>query len=146
MRADKHFYPAEYGGICVVRRNGESDEDVIRRFRKKYSKSGISRELRDRMYFEKPSDKKRRKKSQSIRLKEKEDEKLKDQRDRSRLKRFRGKKKNLVKTQKMREEQDMQTKADIIKEQLERAKKYSEAYNKFKKKEEEKRNDSSDRR
>jgi small subunit ribosomal protein S21 len=97
MRADKHFYPAEYGGICVVRRNGESDEDVIRRFRKKYSKSGISRELRDRMYFEKPSDKKRRKKSQSIRLKEKEDEKLKDQRERSRLKRFRGKKKKFSK-------------------------------------------------
>jgi len=46
----------------------------------------------------------------------------------------------------MREEQDMQTKADIIKEQLERAKKYLEAYNKFKKKEEEKRNDSSNRR
>ena len=93
MGKDKHFYPAEHSGICVVRRNGEADEDLIKRFRKKYSKSGISRELRERMYFEKPSDKKRRKKAQSIRLKQKEDEKLKEMRERARIKRFKIKKK-----------------------------------------------------
>ncbi len=84
----KHFYPAEHSGICVVKRNGEDDEELIKRFRKKYSKSGISRELRERMYFEKPSKKRRRKRAQAIRLKEKEDQKLEEQRERARIKRF----------------------------------------------------------
>jgi len=64
----KHFKPEEQSGMCVVRRRGEKDEDFIKRFRKKISKSGVAKEFRDRMYFEKPSDKKRRKKAQSIRL------------------------------------------------------------------------------
>lgn len=97
LAKEKHFYPAEHGGICVVRRKSEDDEDLIKRFRKKYSKSGISRELRERMYFEKPSDKKRRKRAQSIRLKEKEDEKLKDQRERARIKKFKGQRKKFGK-------------------------------------------------
>ncbi len=61
--------------LWVVKRKGESSEDLVRRFRKKYSKSGITKELRDRMYFEKPSDKKRRKKAQAIRAIKKEIEK-----------------------------------------------------------------------
>ncbi len=61
--------------MWAVKRKGESSEDLVRRFRKKYSKSGITKELRDRMYFEKPSDKKRRKKAQSIRAIKKEIEK-----------------------------------------------------------------------
>ena len=93
MRADKHFYPAEYGGICVVRRKGEDIDDLIRRFRKKYSKSGISRELRERMYFEKPSNKKRRKLAQSIRLQEKEAEKLDKMKERARIQKFKLRKK-----------------------------------------------------
>lgn len=63
--------------VWVKKRKGESSEDLIRRFRKKYSKSGITKELRDRMYFEKPSDKKRRKKAQRIRAIKKEEEKAK---------------------------------------------------------------------
>jgi small subunit ribosomal protein S21 len=97
MGKNKYFYPVEHSGICVVRRETESDEDFIRRFRKKYSKSGISRELRERMYFEKPSDKKRRKRAQSIRLKQKEEEKLEEQRERARIKRFKIKKKKFGK-------------------------------------------------
>lgn len=71
----KHYHPNEQSGICVVRREGEQDEDFIKRFRKKFSKSGLAKEYRDRMYFEKPSDKKRRKKIQSIRLIKREEEK-----------------------------------------------------------------------
>jgi len=72
----KHYYPDEHSGICVVRRKGEKDEDIIKRFRKKFSKSGLAKEVRDRMFFEKPSDKKRRKKAQSIRMIKREKEKL----------------------------------------------------------------------
>lgn len=72
----KHYYPDEHSGICVVRRKGEKDEDFIKRFRKKFSKSGLAKEVRDRMFFEKPSDKKRRKKAQSIRMIKRDKEKL----------------------------------------------------------------------
>ena len=72
----KNYYPDEHSGICVVRRKGEQDEDLVKRFRKKFSKSGLAKELRDRMFFEKPSDKKRRKKVQSIRMIKREEEKL----------------------------------------------------------------------
>ena len=71
----KHFHPSERSGICVVRREGEQDEDFIKRFRKKFSKSGMAKEYRERMFFEKPSDKKRRKKLQSIRLIKREEAK-----------------------------------------------------------------------
>ncbi len=72
----KNYYPDEHSGICVVCRKGEHDEDLVKRFRKKFSKSGLAKELRDRMFFEKPSDKKRRKKVQSIRMIKREEEKL----------------------------------------------------------------------
>lgn len=58
------------GGVInttVRLRKGEDPESLIKRFKKKVSKAGITKEVRDRMYFEKPSDKKRRKKAQSIR-------------------------------------------------------------------------------
>ena len=72
----KHYFPEEKSGICVVKRKNESFEDLMKRFRKKYSKGGLSRELRERMFFEKPSNKKRRKKNQSIRAIQKQEEKL----------------------------------------------------------------------
>jgi small subunit ribosomal protein S21 len=78
----KNYYPAEHSGICVVRRKNESDEDLLKRFRKKYSKSGIARELKDRMAYQKPSEKKRRKRMQAQRLREKEEEKLQLMRER----------------------------------------------------------------
>ena len=56
---------------------------MIRRFRKKFSKSGLAKEYRERMYFEKPSDKKRRKKAQSIRLIKKEEEKVEKLKERA---------------------------------------------------------------
>ena len=78
----KNYYPAEHSGICVVRRKNESDEDLLKRFRKKYSKSGIARELKDRMAYQKPSEKKRRKRMQAQRLRDKEEEKAVQMRER----------------------------------------------------------------
>lgn len=77
MARNRNYYPEEKNGICVVRRESEDIEDLIKRFRKKFSKSGLAKEVRERMYFEKPSDKKRRRKAQCIRNIEKEEEKLK---------------------------------------------------------------------
>ena len=61
--------------FVVVRRKDEDIESLIKRFRKKYSKSGLSRELHQRMYYEKPGDKKRRKKAHYIRNIQKEEQK-----------------------------------------------------------------------
>lgn len=50
--------------------NVRPDEDIeraIRRFRKQVQKDGIIQEVRNRMYYEKPGDKKRRERQQSIR-------------------------------------------------------------------------------
>lgn len=73
--AYKHYHAEEKSGVCVIRRRGESNEDLLKRFKKKFSKSGISKEVRENMYFEKPSDKKRRKKAQSIRAIQRDEEK-----------------------------------------------------------------------
>jgi len=59
-----------------VKRKGETNEELLKRFKKKFSKSGISKELKEKMYFEKPSDKKRRKKAQSIRNIQREQQKI----------------------------------------------------------------------
>ncbi|MHA1817331.1 MAG: 30S ribosomal protein S21 [Candidatus Heimdallarchaeaceae archaeon] len=78
----KYYEPKEGNGICVVRKKNESMDELLKRFRKKYSKSGLARELRERMAFEKPSDRKRRKRVQAQRLREKEEEKVKEMHDR----------------------------------------------------------------
>lgn len=93
MSYHKHFHAQEHQGICVVRRKGESSEDLIKRFRKKFSKSGITKELREKMYYEKPSDKKRRKKMQSLRAMKREEEKLKKLREKLERKRMKNKRK-----------------------------------------------------
>lgn len=72
----KYYFPKEKSGICVVKRNDESDEDLVKRFKRKFAKSGISKEVKERLSFEKPSDKKRRKKAQSIRAIKREEEKV----------------------------------------------------------------------
>jgi small subunit ribosomal protein S21 len=90
----RNYYPEEDNGICVTKRKNESDEEFLKRFRKKFSKSGIMKEYRESMYFEKPSDKKRRKKAQSIRAFKKEQEKIKESRKKYKLDNRRRKRKN----------------------------------------------------
>jgi len=48
-------------GIRVVRKYHESSQQLMRRFRKKYMKSGILIDIREGMYYRKPSEKKKRK-------------------------------------------------------------------------------------
>ena len=74
----KYYEPKENSGICVVRKKNESMDELLKRFRKKYSKSGLARELRERMAYEKPSQRKRRKRVQAQRLRDKEEEKVKE--------------------------------------------------------------------
>ena len=42
-------------------RKGESFESALRRFKRKIERDGILREIRNRKHYEKPSDKKRKK-------------------------------------------------------------------------------------
>ncbi len=53
--------------ISVKRKEGELIESLIRRFKKKVIKNGIIQEVKERNYYEKPSDKRKRKKKESIR-------------------------------------------------------------------------------
>jgi len=78
-------------GVCVVRRKGETTEELIKRFKKKFSKSGLIKEIRQHMFYEKPSEKRRRKRAQARRARQKEIEKI--EKNRQRLRRLRLKKK-----------------------------------------------------
>ena len=51
----------------VAKEKNEGIESMLRRFKKKLGKSGILQELKSRTFYEKPSDKKRRKRRESIR-------------------------------------------------------------------------------
>jgi len=49
------YYRRQYEeGICVIARPDESLHELLRRFKKKYTRSGLSLEMRERMFFEKP--------------------------------------------------------------------------------------------
>jgi small subunit ribosomal protein S21 len=63
-------------GVCVVKRKGESTEDLIRRFKKKFSKSGIIKELREKMYYEQPCIAKKKKRAQAILARKRDEEKM----------------------------------------------------------------------
>ena len=69
------MYRKEKAGIGVRAIGHEDIESLIRRFKKKVSKSGIIKEARDKMYYEKPSNTKRRKKILAIKARKMEDEK-----------------------------------------------------------------------
>jgi small subunit ribosomal protein S21 len=85
------YYNRKEKGVCVVKRKNESDESLVRRFRKKFAKSGIMKEYKEKMYFEKPSDKKRRKRAQAAIIRKQEEakrekyaKKMKKQRNKNR--------------------------------------------------------------
>jgi len=66
-------------GVCVVAKPGEPPEIMLKRFKKKFMKSGITQELRRRMHYEKPSDARRRKRLEAERRRKKELEFLEKQ-------------------------------------------------------------------
>jgi len=59
-------------GVCVIKRNGEDPEIMLKRFKKKFAKSGILQECKQRMYYEKPSVRKKRKRREADRRRKKE--------------------------------------------------------------------------
>lgn len=48
----------------IVRRDNESLEDALRRFKRDVSKTGVLREARQREHYEKPSEVKKRKRQE----------------------------------------------------------------------------------
>ena len=46
--------------IRIKARNGESVEQMLRRFKKLCEKEGLTKEVKRRQYFEKPSERRRR--------------------------------------------------------------------------------------
>jgi small subunit ribosomal protein S21 len=72
---------AEYKGCCVVLREGESEDSLLKRFKKKYMKSGISQDLKKYSFYEKPSIKKKKKRIEAnkklLRLQSKKDKTMK---------------------------------------------------------------------
>ena len=91
-KKNKYYKPEEKIGICVSKRNGETNEELIKRFRKKFSKSGLTKELKEKMFYEKPSDKKRRKRLEAERARLREIEK--QEKAKQRFKKNRKKKEN----------------------------------------------------
>ncbi len=53
--------------IKVAIRTGESPEKFLQRFKRICSKEGVLKEIKKRAYFEKPSDKKRRREKEQKR-------------------------------------------------------------------------------
>jgi len=71
--------PNEAGLSVVVR--GDSPQEFLkamRKFKRKVAESGIINDYRDRQYYEKPSDKKRKAKKQAIRRQKRANEENKN--------------------------------------------------------------------
>jgi small subunit ribosomal protein S21 len=62
----------EVKGIFVERRDGEDIETLLRRFKKKVSKSGILQDLKKKSFYVKPSEHKKKKSLDARRRNEKE--------------------------------------------------------------------------
>lgn len=62
-------------GIVVFLQSGETTESLVRRFKKKYSKSGIPKESKDRMQYLKPSIARKIKQEAARRLRKREEDK-----------------------------------------------------------------------
>jgi len=63
-------------GIVVVAKKGEGFESLMRRFKRSISKNGIMKDVQSKRFYEKPSQRRNRKKAESIkRSRKKEDTK-----------------------------------------------------------------------
>ena len=68
--------------IKIIVRNNNADK-AIKMLKKKIMAEGIIKECRDRQSYEKPSDKRRRRKAQAIRRIERDIEKLYEEREKN---------------------------------------------------------------
>jgi small subunit ribosomal protein S21 len=62
-------------GICIVKREGEDIESMIKRFKKKVNKSGILKDLKRKSQFDKPSIARRKKENEARRRLERDKKK-----------------------------------------------------------------------
>ncbi len=65
----ENFLPERYvisGMIKVKARNNESVQQMLRRFKKLCEKEGLTKDVKRNSYYEKPSERRRRQKRQSI--------------------------------------------------------------------------------
>jgi len=53
-------------GISVIAKRGEPFESLMRRFKRSISKNGIMKDIQSKRFYEKPSQRKNRKKAESI--------------------------------------------------------------------------------
>jgi len=63
---EKYKIISDSEGIGVVANYNESFESLIKRFKRTISKNGNIKELGQKRFYEKPSDKRKRKKAESI--------------------------------------------------------------------------------
>lgn len=70
----------EKKGLVVIARYDESIDSLIKRFKKKVNRSGILREFKDSTVYQKPSEKKKRKRIEAAIRRSKDDQKLKEKR------------------------------------------------------------------
>jgi small subunit ribosomal protein S21 len=54
--------------IRIKARNGESAEQMLRRFKKLCEKEGLTKEIKKRAYYEKPSERKQRAMRKSVKV------------------------------------------------------------------------------
>ena len=63
--------------IRVKSRNGETVEQMLRRFKKLCEKEGLTKEIKRRQYYEKPSERKKRKGKEAQKKRRKELDRMK---------------------------------------------------------------------
>lgn len=77
-------------GVSVVLKPGESLYGLMKRFKKKFTKSGLGVEMRNKVFYDKPSTRKRKKKELAARRKKREEAKLLKVEDRKRVMLLKG--------------------------------------------------------
>lgn len=70
----------EKKGLIVVARENESVDSLIKRFKKKVNRSGIIREFRNATFYQKPSEKRKKKRIEAAIRRIKDDQKIKQKR------------------------------------------------------------------
>ncbi len=63
-------------GVSVVLKPGESLYGLMKRFKKKFTKSGLGVEMRDKAFYDKPSTRKKKKRELAERRRKREEAKL----------------------------------------------------------------------
>jgi len=82
----------EKRGLVVVARHDESADSLIKRFKKKVNRSGILREFKNATFYEKPSERKKRKRIEAAIRRIKDEQKIQAKRSYIRNEKHQGNK------------------------------------------------------